>query len=99
MKLVLARPLPLLALFKLFAGRAQQDKARYLEQGIRLMNAEQFLQDNDDESSVQFSSRAPRHRSATEPDRSRAKRRNFKKRSAPCPVRGMAHRRNKPMAW
>lgn len=63
------------------------------------MNAEQFMHDYDEESSVQFSSRAPRHRSATEPDRSRAKRRSFKKRPAPNPVRGMAHRRNKPMAW
>ncbi len=63
------------------------------------MNAEQSLHDCDDDSYVHFTSRAPRHRSSTEPDRTRAKRRNFKKRSTPCPVRGMAHRRNKPMMW
>ena len=63
------------------------------------MNAEHYLQHDDDDSYVDFSSRAPRHRSTSEPDRTRAKRRSFKKRSVPCPVRGIAHRRNKPMTW
>ncbi len=63
------------------------------------MNAEHYLHDNEDDSYVDFSSRAPRHRSVSEPDRTRAKRRNFKKRPAPCPVRGIAHRRNKPIGW
>lgn len=62
------------------------------------MNAERYLEDYDDPY-VHFSSRAPRHRALTEPDRTRAKRKVFKKRHAPCPIRGIAHRRNKPLSW
>lgn len=64
------------------------------------MSAIRYIEDfEDDTSSVNFSSRAPRHRSTAAPDRTRAKRRTFKKRLAPCPIRGMAHRRNKPLNW
>ena len=63
------------------------------------MNAEKHLEDYDDDSYVHFSSRAPRHRTVTIPDRTRAKRRAFKKRHTPNPVRGIAHRRNKPISW
>jgi hypothetical protein len=64
------------------------------------MNAVRYIEEFEDEpTSVNFSSQAPRHRSTSAPDRTRAKRRTFKKRSAPCPVRGMAHRRNKPISW
>lgn len=63
------------------------------------MNADRYDEFESDSYSVHFSSRGPRHRSLTAPDRARAKRRSFKKRPAPCPIRGMAHRRNKPICW
>jgi hypothetical protein len=54
---------------------------------------------DNDASSVQFSTRSPRHRSTIAPDRARSKRRNFRKRPSPNPIRGFAHRSNKRLSW
>lgn len=57
------------------------------------------LPEDDDCVDVHFSTRGPRHRTSSAPDRARTKRKSFHKRRTPCPVRGMAHRRNHHMDW
>ena len=58
-----------------------------------------YTADYDDHQYADFSTRSPRHRSLTAPDRARAKRKSFRKRAAPCPIRGIAHRRNNRLDW
>lgn len=60
---------------------------------------QELLTDYEDGPAVHFSSRVPRHRALIIPDRTRARRRSFRKRKVPCPVRGFAHRRNHDVHW
>lgn len=55
--------------------------------------------EDDDYADVHFTAHGPRHRTSSAPDRARAKRKSFHKRHTPCPVRGMAHRRNHRIDW